>query len=151
MGDDLFLSRACRIAIAAVTLSFSTIAAAQATNYKPPFECTGYEGDAHLNCLYAYIEAQRDTITALQSQLSEQKVSAQRLEQEVERARTTDERRRREEQPRYADVTPQIRVMPSIGYGLGLGFGLGPRWPYGWYGPYPGVCVGSPIWWGPCW
>ena len=48
--------------------------------FKSPEECLAYSGDAHLNCLYAYIEIQRDKISKLEGNLRGQQQTTQELQ-----------------------------------------------------------------------
>jgi hypothetical protein len=52
----------------------------QAGDFKSPEECLAYSGDAHLNCLFAYIEIQQGKITRLQEELNTQKATAGQLQ-----------------------------------------------------------------------
>jgi len=51
--------------------------------FKSPEECLAYSGDAHLNCLYAYIEIQQDTISKLEEKVRSQQKTAQELQDRV--------------------------------------------------------------------
>ncbi|MDX1411889.1 MAG: hypothetical protein R3351_07000 [Nitrospirales bacterium] len=48
--------------------------------FKSPEECLAYSGDAHLNCLYAYIEIQQNKISKLEEKLSDQQNTTQELQ-----------------------------------------------------------------------
>ena len=48
--------------------------------FKSPEECLAYSGDAHLNCLYAYIEIQQDKISKLEKKLSGQQNATQKIQ-----------------------------------------------------------------------
>ena len=52
--------------------------------YHSPEECLAYSGDAHLNCLYAYIEIQNNTIIKLEETLNTQKRTTHRLQDQVD-------------------------------------------------------------------
>ena len=51
--------------------------------FKSPEECLAYTGDAHLNCLYAYIEIQKDKISKLEKGIQTQKDATQKLQDRV--------------------------------------------------------------------
>ena len=64
--------------------------------FKSPEECLAYSGDAHLNCLYAYIEIQQDKISKLERKLSGQQNTTQelqgRLKQQAFRAQALEKK-----------------------------------------------------------
>lgn len=96
---------------------------AQASGFKSPSECLAYEGDAHLNCLYAYIELQKDKLTKFEDELSQVKSTTQSLQNQVTRQATvTEELRRglerREQDYRYA---PRYNLVPSLGLSFNFG------------------------------
>jgi hypothetical protein len=51
--------------------------------FKSPEECLAYSGDAHLNCLYAYIEIQQVKISKLEKSLQDQQKTTQELQGKV--------------------------------------------------------------------
>ena len=95
----------------------------QAEGFQSPKECLAYEGDAHLKCLYAYIQIQkgetsnsaeelqklRSTMQDLQAQVSRQAAVTQELQQE-----STYKTHRYKNSYGY-------RVIPHVGLSLHLG------------------------------
>ncbi|MGH7232045.1 MAG: hypothetical protein ACREJU_11905 [Nitrospiraceae bacterium] len=125
--------------------------ASSAPNFRAPEECLAYTGDAHLNCLYAYIEMQQSKTGKVEEELRAQKGLLGQLRDQIDRqASVSDdlERRLAERQstsrPANVYVTPPARAYPGYidpGYaysspGLSLYFGL-PGYYYGppFYGP----------------
>lgn len=96
---------------------------AQASGFKSPQECLAYDGDAHLNCLYAFIELQKDKLTKFEDELGQVKSTTQSLQNQVTRQATvTEELRRglerREQEYRYA---PRYNLVPSLGFSFNFG------------------------------
>jgi len=58
---------------------------AEAAGFQSPPECQAYTGDAHLNCLYAYIEMQKDKVAKVEDELKSQKGSLGQLRDQVDR------------------------------------------------------------------
>src|SRR5687768_1411259 len=53
-----------------------------------PWECSGYNGDAHTRCLQAYIEVQREKISTLEGELKLQQGSVNQLKEQADRQST---------------------------------------------------------------
>ena len=69
-----------------------------------PWECSGYNGDAHTRCLQAFIEVQRETISKLEGELKSQQGSVNQLREQADRqsAATADLQRELSETSRAA-------------------------------------------------
>ncbi len=127
---------------------------AHASGFKSPPECLAYEGDAHLNCLYAFIEIQKDKLAKFEDELSQVKSTTQSLQNQVTRQATvTEELRRslnqRDQAYRYA---PRYNFLPSLGFSFNFGRSRHPFRQYGYrgYGPrFFSPCFGS--YYGGCW
>ncbi len=65
------------------TLIMTTPNNVWSSGFRSPDECLAFENDAHLNCLYAFIEIQENKIVELESTLNEQTRTAQRLQDDV--------------------------------------------------------------------
>jgi hypothetical protein len=133
---------------------------AEGAGFRSPEECLAYTGETHLNCLYAYIEIQKDKLGKFESELNAQRGSLGHLREQVDRqASVTQELQRRLDQsasaaPGVAPVVP-APYYPPVAYGypyppfggfyayppfagaygyppsFGLGFYFGPRVYYG--------------------
>ena len=116
---------------------------ADAAGFKPPEECQAYTGEAHLNCLYAYIELQQSQLGRIEEELKAQKHKLGQLSDQVERRASVSEPVEKAApippEPVYvpvptpvpqAYVYPPYYAYPPIGFGLYLG---APRF-YGFYG-----------------
>jgi hypothetical protein len=134
---------------------------AQAAGFKSPEECLAYTGDAHLNCLYAYIEIQKDKLAKLEDELNNQKGILGQLRDQVNRQTsvTNELQRRMAEQPAAVPPSPaapypyaSYGYPPPVGYysyapgfgvygsprGIGLSLSIGPGFypaPYVFYSP----------------
>ena len=105
-------------------------AAAAAPSFLSPYECRAYAGDAHLNCLYAYIEIQRDKAAKVQDDLRAQRESLGQLREQVDRQQRLQEQAASSPPPVTTYVTPPLYppLYPGFGYGypgygyLGLGY-----------------------------
>lgn len=65
------VSRWAELAALIVCLSLSTIGGlSQAAGFSSPKECQSFEGDAHLTCLYAYIEQLQKNTSTVQSEMT---------------------------------------------------------------------------------
>jgi hypothetical protein len=104
-------------------------ATAAAPSFLSPYECRAYTGDAHLNCLYAYIEIQRSKESRVQEELRAQKESLGQIRDQVDRQQRLQEQPS-SPPPATAYVAPPIYppIYPGYGYGypgygyLGLGY-----------------------------
>lgn len=123
----------------------------QAGGFRSPEECLAYTGDAHLNCLYAYIEIQRDKIAKLEEELKTQKATVQQLQEQVNRQASITQQLQRGGEDRDEKVKDfnRFQVVPFLGFSyyyghpyLGRPFYYGPRFFGPCYGPFPPY---------PCW
>jgi hypothetical protein len=104
-------------------------ATAATPSFLSPYECRAYTGDAHLNCLYAYIEIQRSKEGRVQEELRAQKESLGQIRDQVDRQQRLQEQSS-SPPPATAYVAPPIYppIYPGYGYGypgygyLGLGY-----------------------------
>jgi hypothetical protein len=106
-----------------------------------PWECSGYNGDAHTRCLQAFIEVQREKIATLEGELKSQQGSVDQLRGPVDRqsAATADLQRQLSETSRAAAAAPPVQFYSYPPAGVGLY--LGSPWYYGssyFYRPYFG-------------
>ncbi|MCA9471498.1 MAG: hypothetical protein MRJ96_01160 [Nitrospirales bacterium] len=133
-------------------LVFAACYAALSTNalskgFQSPEECLAYDGDAHLNCVYAYIEVQRDTIMKLESQLHKEQQTSGKLRNTVDRQLSIHERLERQIAKHERNV--DTYRYPPIGLYSGFPYGFG-QYPYHrrFFGPRFGFHIGpySPIW-----
>lgn len=117
---------------------------AEGAGFHSPQECVAYTGDAHLNCLYAYIEIQQGTIAKLEEELKTLKATPQQLQDQVnQQASVTGSlQRTMEAQEKRLQEVPQIRVIPFVGFSYHYG-------PPSYFGrAFIGPCYGP---WYPCW
>lgn len=114
-----------------------------AAGFKPPEECEAYSGDAHLNCLYAYIEIQKEKTGKIEEELKAQKEKLDKLDAKLDRqeeARTAPAPSTTViPAPVYPNYYPGYAYPPGFFYGgsgLSLYFGS-PGFYYGrpFYGP----------------
>ena len=107
--------------------------------FKSPEECLAYSGDAHLNCLYAYIEIQQDKISKLQDKLSGQRNATQelqgRLKQQSVRAQALERKIQNQKDKSGGDRYQYQRIRPYAGMYYRFGS------PY-YYDPYFGPPFG---------
>ncbi|MGQ0811659.1 MAG: hypothetical protein ACT4OO_10610 [Nitrospiraceae bacterium] len=139
------------ILLMAMLFSSPWLERAGAAGFRSPEDCLAYSGDAHLNCLYAYIEIQQDTISKLQEELRTQKTTTQQFQNQVQSQKAVTEDLRRELRDRdQAHAGPQVYAGPLLGFG----FGYSNVWGNPYYGPFPygrrffGPCYGF---YHPCW
>ncbi|MGH7258642.1 MAG: hypothetical protein ACREIM_09690 [Nitrospiraceae bacterium] len=109
-----------------------------------PWECSGYNGDAHTRCLQAFIEVQRETISKLEGELKSQQGSVNQLREQADRqsAATADLQRQLSETSHAAASVPPVQFYSYPPAGVGLY--LGSPWYYGssyFYRPYFGPRV----------
>ncbi|GJL66488.1 MAG: hypothetical protein NPIRA05_14590 [Nitrospirales bacterium] len=94
-----------------------------AGGFESPQECLAYDHDAHLNCLYAYIEIQQDTIGKLETRLNEATRSSQQLQDHVNQQRSVNGRlqQRIRDYSRALDTyrSPRLRDYSGFSYGFG--------------------------------
>lgn len=109
-----------------------------------PWECSGYNGDAHTRCLQAFIEVQQEKLAKLEGELKSQQGSVNQLREQLDRqgAAAADLQRQLSETSRAAAAAPpfQFYSYPPVGVGLYLGS----PWYYGssyFYRPYFGPRV----------
>jgi hypothetical protein len=94
-----------------------------------PFECRAYTGNAHLNCLYAYIDIQRSQAGKVDEELRAQKETLGQLRNQVDRQQSLQEQAASSPPPATAYLAPPIYPgygypgfgYPGYGY-LGLGY-----------------------------
>ena len=119
---------------------------ASSSGFKSPEECLAYSDDAHLNCLYAYIEIQRDKIIQLETNLNEEKRTTQQLQDNVNHEHSLNEMLQQRISERENDVDayryPPIGLYSGFSHYFGrpryyrrffqpqLGFHIGPYYPY---------------------
>ncbi len=122
--------------------------AASAPSFRSPQECRAYTGDAHLNCLYAYIEMQQSKTGRIEEELKTQKGMLGQLREQIDRqAAASSDVQRRLDEGQATTPPPAVYVQPPVypgyfpGYyypspGLSFFFGV-PRYYYGYpfYGP----------------
>jgi hypothetical protein len=122
-----------------------------AGGFRSPEECQAYTGEAHLNCLYAYIEIQQSKIGKVEEELKAQKGMLGQLSDQVTRQSSISEelqRRLSQSGAGAPPAQPPAYVAPPLypGYIYGPGYypppGLsfylgGPGYYYGlgYYGP----------------
>ena len=102
---------------------------AQASESQTPWECSSYTGDAHIRCVEAFKELQRDQIAALQEKMKAQEETVNRLKAQLDRQASTssDLQRQLAQRPAVMQAAPPIYTYPSVG----LGLYLGSPWIYG--------------------
>ena len=109
--------------------------------FSSPEECLAYSGDAHLNCLYAYIEIQQEEISKLKKKLSGQEIERQelqgKLKQQRVRAHALERKMADHENQSKKDQYRFIRPYGGYYYWYGS--------PY-YYDPYFGPPFGYPYW-----
>jgi hypothetical protein len=107
-------------------------------NAGSPEECRAYTGDAHLNCLYAYIEMQQQKVGKIESDLQGQNRMLGQLRDRIDQQALTSaelQQRLRDENaslPSSAVVSPPPVVYPGYAYP--------PLYP-GYFYPGPGVSL----------
>ncbi|WP_447970964.1 hypothetical protein [Nitrospira sp. M1] len=116
------------------------------SGFQSPEECLAYADSAHLNCLYAYIEIQQDTIAKLETRITEEQRNAQQLQEHVTRQRSVNDELEQRIQDhnnvRNAYRVPRIRGYSGFSYGFGRPryyrrfFHPPPGFPMGYYDPY---------------
>ncbi len=107
---------------------------AQAADTSGPWECSGYQGDAHTRCLQAFIEIQREKISKLEAEVQLQQGRMGQLKDQVDwqASATADLQRQMAEQSSsvtYGYVTPGAGLYLYPPVGVGLYFGR--PWAYG--------------------
>lgn len=117
------------------------------SGFQSPEECLAYEHDAHLNCLYAYIEIQQDTIVQLETQLDKATRNSQQLQDNVNQQRSANDRlqQRIRDYDRTLDTYryPRIRDYSGFSYGFSR-----PRYYRRFFQPHFGFHLGhdDPFW-----
>jgi hypothetical protein len=132
-----------------------------AAGFKSPEECTAYTGDAHLNCLYAYIELQKDKLTKFDDELKAQKGSLGQLRDQVDRQAAVTNDLQRGMTQQSAAVAPPLPA-PIYTYPPVAAYGYPYAYPYGYPYGYPpaagyfgygrggfSIGIGSPYYYGP--
>ena len=136
------------IVIVVMTWSMTFPDFVQSAGFKSPEECLAYTGDAHLNCVYAYIEIQKEKISKLEEELHLLKGTANALQEKVNRqsSLTQNLQRRIDDQNQQYQEFRYPRFRPSLGFS----YYSGPPYRYGrLFGPYYGFGYGpySPYYW----
>lgn len=110
-----------------------------APSFRAPDECRAYTGNAHLNCLYAYIELQRGRVGKVEEDLRAQKDALSQLHDQVNRqaAANRDVEQRLSERQASASIAPPVYVAPPFYPGYGYPGYYYPRYYY----PSPGVSL----------
>ncbi|GJL55310.1 MAG: hypothetical protein NPIRA02_24420 [Nitrospirales bacterium] len=92
--------------------------------FQSPEECLAYDDNAHLNCLYAYIEIQQDTIEKLETRLKTAQHHEQQLNARITRQRSVNDQL----EQRIRDHTRALRAyrFPRIRGYSGFSYGVGP-------------------------
>ena len=113
------------------------------TGFKSPEECLAYQGDAHLNCLYAYIEIQKDKISKLEKGVQTQKETTEHLHNRLNQqtsitqglTRQLEDEKNKSQGYQFNLRRPYTRFF----YQYGSPYNYGPYWgsPFGYsYGGY---------------
>jgi hypothetical protein len=104
-----------------------------------PEECRAYTGDAHLNCLYAYIEIQRSKAGTVEEELKTQKHMLGQLRDQMDRqaSASQDLQRRLAERDAPSSSSASIYIPPPIYPGYGYPGYLYPGYGY----PPPGLSL----------
>ncbi len=115
--------------------------------FKSPQECLAYSGDAHLNCLYAYIEIQQNKISKLEEKLSGQQNTTQelqgRLKQQALRAQALKKKIQGQKDQSRGRQYQLIRPYGGFYYRFGSPYYYDP-----YFGPPFGYAYGSNYpWW----
>ncbi|WP_447979487.1 hypothetical protein [Candidatus Nitrospira bockiana] len=141
-------TRLTAAAVAFAALAGGALSLADAGGFRSPEECLAYSGDAHLNCLYAYIEIQQGKLTKLQEELNTVRAAKAQLQDQVSRDALQADALRRSltERERRADRSPSLHMAPFLGYWSSFG----PPGPYGFHYGYRffGPSYGPAF---PCW
>ncbi|HYM88465.1 MAG TPA: hypothetical protein VES92_05045 [Nitrospiraceae bacterium] len=96
---------------------------AQASESQTPWECSSYTGDAHIRCLEAFAESQRDQIAALKEKVQAQQETVNLLKDQLDRQASTnaDLQRQLAQPPAVVQAIPPLYSYPPVGLGLYLG------------------------------
>jgi hypothetical protein len=107
---------------------------------RSPRECLAYSGAAHLNCLYAYIDIQREKNGNVEEELRAQKQMLGQLREQMDRqaSASQDLQRRLAEREAASSSAGSLYVAPPIYPGYGY-----PGYGYPGYG-YPGFGYSTP-------
>jgi hypothetical protein len=120
---------------------------ARSAGFRSPEECLAYSGDAHLNCLYAYIEIQADKIGKLEELVKARNASTQQLQDQINAQKPVTEEllRRLEDRNPPIQQYGQLQISPYYGLSFYYGLRFSPFrhrhlfvYPFGYpcYGPY---------------
>ena len=148
--QHLFVNRGWKLLFVLVLSIMGTIGMLDETKsagFQSPEECLAYEGEAHLNCLYAYIEIQKDKLSKFEQELNDVKTTTQELQNQVTRQTTVTEELKRsiERRDQQYQHYSQLRVIPHLGFSFNFGrpyhyrhygFRYGFRFFSPYYGPY---------------
>jgi len=110
--------------------------ATTALGFLSPYECRAYTGDAHLNCLYAYVEIQRSQAGKVEQELRAQKETIGQLRDQVDRQQRLQEQASSSPPPATYMAPP---IYPGFGY---LGYGGYPG--FGYSAPGLSLYLGAP-------
>lgn len=109
-----------------------------APSFRAPEECRAYSGNAHLNCLYAYIELQRGKAGRVEEDLRAQKEMLSQLNETVNRQAAANRNVEQRLSEREASASsPPVYVAPPFYPGYGYPGYYYPRYYY----PSPGVSL----------
>ena len=124
-----------RLAIVLIAGSLlSVTGTVHAQGFGSPVECQAYTGDAHVKCLYAYIEAQQKRLTQIDEAIHGQMGDLDQMRQQVDRQAALPQ-----EIPQSVIDSTQV---PAYSYPS-----VAPGYAYAGYG-YPGVPYGYPAYGG---
>ena len=113
--------------------------------FKSPEECLAYQGDAHLNCLYAYIEIQKDKISKLEKGVQAQKKNTEHLQDRLNQqasitqglTRQLEDEKSKSQGYQFNLRRPYTRFFYSFGRPYYYGPFGGPPYGYSYGGYYP--------------
>jgi hypothetical protein len=123
---------------------------AEAGGFKSPEECLAYAGEAHLNCLYAYIEIQQGQISQLQEELRTQKATAGQLQEQVNRQASVTEHLQQRIRDRDQTISDFQRPWIGLSYSYGIPFSYSYGHPFFYGRRFFGPCY-SLFYSYPCW
>jgi hypothetical protein len=125
---------------------------ARAAGFRSPEDCLAYTGDAHLNCLYAYIEIQQEKIARLEEELKFQHATAGQLQDQLSRQMSVTEhlQERIKERDQAVKEFRSVSVSPFWGFAYTYGSPLYYGRPFFYGRRFFGPCYG-PFYSYPCW
>ena len=109
--------------------------------FNSPEECLAYTHNAHLNCLYAYIEIQQDKILKLEATVNREIRTSQRLQDNVNQQLSLNEVLQQRIYNREDDIeayrNPRIHIDSGFSYYFGR-----PRYYRRFFQPHLGFQMG---------